>query len=116
MPLLSDNVDSDQGSRARFEERKTLDGWAEKTMTVAGGMEDYRAKMNTRSLDGLPGLRSAMERNGENAKVQEMLWWFRRTISQWQPMLLGAIMTLVAVALLRVFVVGSSRWTAFSIV
>lgn len=49
---------------ACLEDRHTLGHWAGKRIS-AGEMDDYRAKMNVRSLDGLPGLRVARRDAGE---------------------------------------------------
>lgn len=57
VPLLADGV-------AGFEERDTLDRYNEKK-EERGKLPEYRAEHNTRSLDGLPGLRVARRQNGE---------------------------------------------------
>ncbi|KAI5362872.1 Putative FMN-binding split barrel [Septoria linicola] len=95
VPLLSHYDDPVKGPRGRFVDRKTLDNFAIKSAAHPGGMDAYRAKMNPKSLDGLPGLRRAMKTNGENVLVQETLWWLKQTSSQWQAMLLGAFLAVV---------------------
>lgn len=57
-----------------LEDRQTLGHWGQKQVDK-GVMEDYRAKMNSRSLDGLPGLRIARKDNGE-------LLWLRDVEAQ----------------------------------
>jgi hypothetical protein len=47
-----------------LEDRQTLGHWGAKQIE-AGKMDDYRAKNNTRSLNGLPGLRRARLDAGE---------------------------------------------------
>ncbi|KAF2208971.1 hypothetical protein CERZMDRAFT_100959 [Cercospora zeae-maydis SCOH1-5] len=101
VPLLSHYVDEERGPRGRFVDRKTLDNFAVKSAAVPDVMANYRAKMNPKSLDGLPGLRRAMETNGQNVALQEMVWWARRTASQWQSVLLGAILAVLALVVLQ---------------
>ncbi|GIZ41158.1 hypothetical protein CKM354_000447300 [Cercospora kikuchii] len=90
VPLLSHYVDEEKGPRGKFVDRKTLDNFAIKSAAVPEIMENYRAKMNPKSLDGLPGLRRAMKTNGQNVFLQELIWWGKSTASQWQAIVLGA--------------------------
>ena len=83
-----------------MKDRGTLGHFAKKTVEQ-GLMEWYHQQANIRSLDGLGGLRSARRGRGENLRLQDVLIWSRRLMKQWDAMLVGALLTLFAFALLR---------------
>lgn len=66
VPYLAVKPDPDNPSKHLpcLEDRHTLGHWAGKQVS-AGVMDEYRAKTNARSLDGLPGLRVARRDAGE---------------------------------------------------
>lgn len=66
VPYLTLKTDPEDKSKQIpwLEDRQTLGHWGKKQVS-AGTMNDYRAKMNSRSLDGLPGLRRARKDHGE---------------------------------------------------
>jgi hypothetical protein len=66
VPYLATRLDPGASEKhiACLEDRHTLGHWAGKRIT-AGELDDYRAKMNVRSLDSLPGLRVARRDAGE---------------------------------------------------
>ncbi|KAJ6264943.1 Pyridoxamine 5'-phosphate oxidase [Drechslerella dactyloides] len=53
-----------------WEDRPTLNGWGAKKLEGTK-LADYQVENNVRSLDGLPGLRSARKRKGEWMSVVE---------------------------------------------
>jgi hypothetical protein len=63
-----------------FEERYTLEKWLQNKVNKKA-LEDYQVKLNSRSLDGLPGLRVARKMGGEwvvghelRAHLQKLFW------------------------------------------
>lgn len=83
-----------------MKDRGTLGHFAKKTVDQ-GLMEWYQQQANLRSLDGLGGLRAARRGKGENVHLQDLQIWLRRILRQWDAMLVGALITLFALALLR---------------
>ena len=83
-----------------MKDRGTLGHFAKKTVDQ-GLMEWYQQQANMRSLDGLGGLRAARRGKGENVHLQDALIWLRRIFRQWDAMLVGALITLFALASLR---------------
>lgn len=65
-------------------------------------MDKYRVDMNSRSKDGCAGLRVARRQGGENLLIGDCLIWLQRTIRQWEAMMLGSVLMLIAVAALAV--------------
>lgn len=58
------------------------------------GIHTYQKEMNAESLDGLPGLRTAMRSRGSNALVVETRFWasrHRRVLELFGALLLGAV-------------------------
>lgn len=68
-------------------------------------MDAYQVKNNSRSLDGLGGLKAARRRRGENLLVEDVGLRLTRTLKQKEAMVLGAVLAIVA---LRLFSVLSS--------
>ena len=89
-----------EGPRAYLEDRKTLGHWAGQRIEK-GEMQEYRQKMNSRSLDGCAGLKVARRQRGEYMLLEECLIWLRRTLKQWEAMVLGAVMAVVMMILAR---------------
>lgn len=68
-------------------DRDTLSKWAEKRIQK-GELESYQAEWNSDSLDGLPGMRIARKKKGENLLwVGDAAAWLKRT--RWDAYLLG---------------------------
>lgn len=61
-----------------------------------GVMDAYRAKNNARSLDDLGGLNAARRLKGENIPLTNLLIRLKRCLQQWDAMLLGALLTMIA--------------------
>jgi hypothetical protein len=72
-------------------DRDTLPSWAEKKDVQS--LKEYRVKNNTRSLDGLPGLRGARRDHQEWLGVAEMrIWALRVLVSQKASILVGMML------------------------
>jgi len=73
VPYLALKPDPEDASKQLpyLEDRHTLGHWADKQV-VADTIHDYRAKNNSHSLDGLPGLRVARQRAGERIWYGDM--------------------------------------------
>lgn len=104
LALKADPADSSK-QLPYLEDRQTLGHWGQKQISN-GVMNDYRAKMNSRSLDGLPGLRVARKDIGEHL-------WLRDVEAQVRKRN-GIQLVLVAVlsALLTVMVMHAGGFTS----
>jgi hypothetical protein len=73
VPYLAQKPDPENMSKQipYLEDRHTLGHWGNKQVT-AGVMNDYRSRMNSRSLDGLPGLRIARQDAGEKLWIRDV--------------------------------------------
>ena len=73
VPYLALKPDPEDASKQLpyLEDRHTLGHWADK-LVAADTIHDYRAKSNSYSLDGLPGLRDARQRAGERIWYGDM--------------------------------------------
>lgn len=91
----------DAGSRAYLKDRDTLGHFAQKTIGK-GEMDVYRQTKNVRSLDGCPGLRVARRQKGEYMLLEDGLAWLKRVASQWDAILVGAVLAVVMMLLSRV--------------
>jgi hypothetical protein len=50
---------------------------------------DFQKLNNAKSLDGLPGLKSARLAQDQNFAIEDTKVWFRRVSKQWDAVLLG---------------------------
>lgn len=64
-------------------------------------MAEYRVKMNSKSLDGLPGLRLALKNSGKSVLSEQSRARLSTILRQREAMLLGALLALIAVMLLQ---------------
>ncbi|KAL3469629.1 hypothetical protein BJX99DRAFT_268073 [Aspergillus californicus] len=64
---------------AGFKDRETLGNWASKTVK-GGNLRAYQAEWNSRSLDGLPGLRTALQDRGLKARLASLLYLFTSSV------------------------------------
>ena len=73
VPYLALKPDTEDQSKQipYLEDRETLGHWGGKQI-AAGVMNEYRSKMNSRSLDGLPGLRVARKDAGEKLWMRDV--------------------------------------------
>ncbi|KAI0011407.1 hypothetical protein F4779DRAFT_573648 [Xylariaceae sp. FL0662B] len=89
-----------------FEERYTLEKWLVNKVKKKA-LEDYQVKLNSRSLDGLLGLRVARKMRGEWVVTDECLAKLTRVF--WHPealclgILIGLLLTM-AVPLIQIYV------------
>jgi hypothetical protein len=70
-------------------DRDTLTRWGDKEVDK-GQMDDYQAEWNSRSLDGLPGLRSARRFKGEWVLLGDSLALVKK-MRQWEAFVLGVL-------------------------
>jgi hypothetical protein len=96
-----------------LEDRQTLGHWGKKQVTN-GVMNDYRAKMNSRSLDGLPGLRVARKDIGESLWVRDVEAQVRKRngIQLAVVALLSAVLTVVTMYFLGFTSLSEVRFPA----
>lgn len=66
-------------------------------------LENYRKDMNRRSLDGLPGLRTARRDKGEWLMWEDLKVGIWRLLRQWDAIMLGVVFTLSSMMALRAF-------------
>ena len=83
-----------------FVDRKTLGEWGRKTVEK-GKMEAYRVQWNSRSLDGLLGLRTARREGREWWGVPEVGAFVKRVLGEREGLVVGVIVGVVASAVFR---------------
>jgi hypothetical protein len=94
---------SDSDDASHWIDRDTLPKWAG-SKSKAGEINAYRVKNNVRSLDGLPGLKSARREHGEWRVPVEVAAWVRRVlVGQGESLVLGMGISLVLLWLLKTF-------------
>jgi hypothetical protein len=101
--------DSDALEKASWIDRDTMPDWASKK---GSQIADYRVKNNARSLDGLPGLRSARRDRREWMGMVEVQSWARRVfIAQAGSVLLGMIIMYLALVVGKtIFAIDVTQW------
>jgi len=96
VPLFTDlPEEGTNGAKLRLQDRKTLGHWASQQVEK-GVLDQYRAKNNARSLDGLGGMKVARRHRGEILLLGDVEIWFKRVLQQWDAMLLGAFLAIIA--------------------
>ena len=85
---------------AVLEDRETLGHWASKKVEK-DELRAYRAIWNLDSLDGLPGLRSAMRDSGRSFWVMEMKATLGRIGAQREALGLGILVGVLMTILLQ---------------
>ena len=106
VPMVSSTLDPtriEEGPRAYLEDRKTLGHWAGQRIEK-GEMQEYRQKMNSRSLDGCSGLKVARRQRGEYMLAEGCFIWLRRVLRQREPLLMGAVLGMLVMVGLRVLI------------
>lgn len=68
--------------------RETLEAWATKKIERRE-MMDFQKLNNARSLDGLPGLKSARMSQDQNIAVEDTKTWLRKISKQWDAIAAG---------------------------
>ncbi|KAL4957311.1 hypothetical protein BDW69DRAFT_191742 [Aspergillus filifer] len=77
VPQLALSYDSETNEpKPYLQDRKTLSNWAGKVVE-AGGIRSYQSEWNSRSLDGLPGLRTALQDSGQSVQLAKFSNWTR---------------------------------------
>jgi len=101
------NVEKGKEEEA-FVDRETLGHWAGKTVEN-GEMGEYRVKNNLRSLDGLPGLRTARRDAGQRLWVEDAKAKVARIVRQKEALGAGVcigVLIVLFVQFLEALVVG----------
>ncbi|KAI5458052.1 hypothetical protein BGZ63DRAFT_363760 [Mariannaea sp. PMI_226] len=101
--LLLEGTNGKVDELAVFEERPTLDTWVKKRVET-NAIQGYRNENNIRSLDGLPGLKSARRGVGEKLWIGDAKLRVRRALSQTEAIALGFVL---GVAVLYAVMIGS---------
>ncbi|KAJ5724795.1 hypothetical protein N7493_006523 [Penicillium malachiteum] len=79
VPLLALSIDPESNKSTPYlKDRQTLKTFSTKKFSQEGEMQRYQQRMNTHSLDGLPGLRSALKDSGYHTWRLELANWFTR--------------------------------------
>jgi hypothetical protein len=85
---------------AVFEDRETLGHWLA-AREKKGGILPYQVQNNTRSLDGLPGLRVARREAGERLWLAELQARLRRILAEKDGIMAGFVLAVFGYLLLR---------------
>ena len=85
---------------AILEDRETLGHWASK-MVEKDKLRAYQAVWNMDSLDGLPGLRSAIRDSGQSLWAMKVKASIRRFRAQREALVLGVVVGALLVMLLQ---------------
>jgi hypothetical protein len=84
------------GPEEAFEDRKTMAHWAE--VKIANNkLREYQMEWNTRSWDGLPGLRSARRDSGQVMILEDGKAFLRRVMGQREAVGFGVLLGLLLV-------------------
>ena len=83
-----------QVSKSELMDRDTLGKWATQQIKK-GTIDAYRAKNNSRSLDGLPGMNVARRTKGETLWLGDMVAWLQRVSQQKEALMIGALLGLL---------------------
>ena len=81
-------------------DRDTLDKWTGQQLKQ-GKMGAYIAKNNTRSLDGLTGMKAARRAAGEVLWFGDLRAWLGRLLQQREALCTGAVLALVVIKALQ---------------
>jgi hypothetical protein len=80
--------DEDTAENDGWKPRKEMDRWARK-MLEKQELADYQKRMNYKSLDGLPGMKSAQRTLDLNPAIEETKAWFRKVSRQQDAVIMG---------------------------
>lgn len=100
MPRLC-TQDAGNGLEAALENRKILGHWGANKVEK-NELQPYQQKWNSRSLDGLNGLRSARRDNGEILWVEDLKARGRRMMAQGDTLVVGLLMGILLVLLTQI--------------
>ncbi|KAL2827523.1 hypothetical protein BDW59DRAFT_179069 [Aspergillus cavernicola] len=101
VPELSLTFDSETNKpKPYFKDRETLSKWA--TWKVEGGdMRAYQEQWNSRSLDGLPGLQTALQDKGQSVLLAKLGNWTSYHRDEIEFMKTSALLLFIAMAILQ---------------
>ncbi|OJI96628.1 hypothetical protein ASPVEDRAFT_48778 [Aspergillus versicolor CBS 583.65] len=101
VPQLSLSFDSETNEpKPDFKDRETLGNWASKRVE-AGDIRAYQGEWNSRSLDGLPGLRTALQDKGQSVILANFGNWTRYHRDEIEFVKTSALLLFVAMAILQ---------------
>ncbi|KAL2822948.1 hypothetical protein BJX63DRAFT_417352 [Aspergillus granulosus] len=101
VPQLSLTFDAENNEpKPYFKDRDTLGNWAGKQVE-AGTMREYQSQWNSRSLDGLPGLRTALQDKGQSPLLASLGNWTRFHRSEIEFVKSSLLLLFVAMAILQ---------------
>ena len=100
MALRPDPSDPSK-QEAYFQDRGTLGHWAGKQI-AAGTLQEYQARNNNSSLDGLPGLRAARKDQGERMWYRDTQVKLRKANGPWQMVLVALLTALITAMTMNV--------------
>ncbi|KAL4863093.1 hypothetical protein BDV12DRAFT_189920 [Aspergillus spectabilis] len=101
VPQLSLTFDSETNEpKPYFKDRETLTNWASKKVE-AGDMRAYQGEWNTRSLDGLPGLRTALQDKGQILTLAKMSNWTHYHRDKIEFVKTSALLVFIAMAIVQ---------------
>ncbi|KAL5338273.1 hypothetical protein BJX70DRAFT_408710 [Aspergillus crustosus] len=83
-----------------FKDRETLTNWASKKVE-AGDMRAYQGEWNSRSLDGLPGLRTALQDKGQSIALANLTNWTHAHRDRIEFAKTSALLLLIAMAIVQ---------------
>jgi hypothetical protein len=84
--------------------REEMDRWARK-MLEKQELADYQKRMNHKSLDGLPGMKSAQRTLDLNPAIEDTKAWFRKIRRQQDAVVLGfglGVLFMISLSLMNV--------------
>lgn len=120
VPLLAMKPDPKDSSKnvAYLKDRETLGHFSEKVV-AQGKLQEYQEGWNVESLDGLPGLRSAMR--GKSGKVRLLLEDARTWRARHRDLLLmlsstmiGMVLAVVLLQVLGLTTVDLEEWRKYA--
>ncbi|KAL4797980.1 hypothetical protein BDV19DRAFT_397278 [Aspergillus venezuelensis] len=101
VPQLALSYDSETNEpKPYLQDRKTLSNWAGKVVE-AGGIRSYQSEWNSRSLDGLPGLRTALQDSGQSVQLAKLSNWTRYHRDKIEFVKTSALLLFVVMAILQ---------------
>ncbi|KAL4973300.1 DUF1446-domain-containing protein [Aspergillus desertorum] len=101
VPQLSLTFDEETNQpKPYLKDRDTLGNWANKKVG-AGEMRAYQGEWNSRSLDGLPGLRTALQDKGQSVRLAKLSNWTHYHTDEIELVKTSALLLFVAMAILQ---------------
>lgn len=103
--LTASTGSGEVSTRAVLRDRDTLGHWAHRQIEK-DSLLAYQAKSNSSSLDGCPGLRSAMRRRGQWVRWELVKARVRRVVGQREAVAVGVVMGVVLVLGMQIVLGG----------